>query len=197
MTAGQQPQGSEGFLHGKLLIAMPGMPDPRFGKSVIFMCQHSADGAMGLIVNKPTDLSFKELMQKMDIPTVPGTSAKAVLFGGPVDTGNGYILHSNDRTNRPPGTITVTPEISMTLTVDLLKRIARDEAPEKWLLALGYAGWGPGQIEDEIASNGWIHCEPDADIIFDSDDMETKWARAFNKLGGGGLSGLSWQSGRA
>src|SRR5215471_13459882 len=108
MASGQQPQSPEGFLHGKLLIAMPGMPDPRFGKSVIFMCQHSADGAMGLIVNKPLDLDFKNLMAKMDIQTVPQAAERPVMFGGPVDTDKGYILHSTDRTNHPPSTIVVT-----------------------------------------------------------------------------------------
>src|ERR1700759_3968374 len=104
MAAGQQPLPSEGFLHGKLLIAMPGMSDPRFGKSVIFMCQHSAAGAMGLIVNKPLDLTFKGLMGKMDIQTIAGAAERQVRFGGPVDTDKGYILHSTDRTNHPPST---------------------------------------------------------------------------------------------
>src|ERR1700759_2444079 len=105
MAGGEQPQSAEGFLHGKLLIAMPGMSDPRFGRSVIFMCQHSAEGAMGLIVNKPLDLDFKSLMQKMDIPTVPQASDRPVLFGGPVDTDRGYILHSSDGSHLPPSTI--------------------------------------------------------------------------------------------
>ena len=195
MASGQQPQSPEGFLHGKLLIAMPGMSDPRFGKSVIFMCQHSADGAMGLIVNKPLDLDFKNLMDKMDIQTVPQASARQVMFGGPVDTDRGYILHSSERTNHPPGTIVVTPEIAMTLTVDMLKKIAGGAGPSRWMMALGYAGWGPGQIESEIAANGWVHCEPDNEIIFDS-GMDDKWVRALDKLGVP-VSGLSWQSGRA
>jgi putative transcriptional regulator len=195
MATGQQPLASEGFLHGKLLIAMPGMSDPRFGKSVIFMCQHSEAGAMGLIVNKPLDLNFKNLMDKMDIPTVPLAAERRVMFGGPVDTDKGYILHSTDRTNHPPSTIVVTPEIAMTLTVDMLKRVANGNGPSRWMMALGYAGWGPGQVESEIASNGWIHCEPDNEIIFDT-AMEAKWSRAFDKLGAN-LSGLSWQSGRA
>jgi putative transcriptional regulator len=195
MAHAQQPQSSEGFLHGKLLIAMPGMPDPRFERSVIFMCQHSQEGAMGLIVNKPLDLAFRSLMEKMDIPIVPQASLRPVMFGGPVETDKGYILHSTERTNHPPGTIAVTPEIAMTLTVDMLKKIANGSGPNRWMMALGYAGWGPGQIESEIASNGWIHCEPDADIIFDT-DMDAKWSRAFSKLGAG-LSGLSSEAGRA
>jgi len=195
MTSGQQPQSSEGFLHGKLLIAMPGMPDPRFGKSVIFMCQHSAEGAMGLIVNKPLELDFKSLMDKMEIQTIPQASGRPVMFGGPVDTDRGYILHNSEHTNHPPGTIVVTPEIAMTLTVDMLKRIAGGNGPSRWLMALGYAGWGPGQIESEIAANGWIHCDPDNEIIFDRDAAD-KWVRALDKLGAR-VSGLSWQSGRA
>jgi putative transcriptional regulator len=195
MASTEQPQEPQGFLHGKLLIAMPGMPDPRFGKSVIFMCQHSDQGAMGLIVNKPIDLTFGQLMTKMDIPVAPRAPGRPVLFGGPVDTDRGYILHSNERTNLPPSTIAVTPDISMTLTVDLLKQIASGHGPDRWLMALGYAGWGPGQIESEIVSNGWIHCEPDSAIIFGT-DMEAKWSQAFAKLGAG-LSGLSSQTGRA
>lgn len=174
---------------------MPGMSDPRFERSVIFMCQHSAEGAMGLIVNKPLDLEFRELMEKMDIQTVPQAAARHVMFGGPVDTDKGYILHSSDRSNHPPSTIVVTPEIAMSLTVDMLKRVANGSGPSRWMMALGYAGWGPGQIESEIAANGWIHCEPDNEIIFGG-GMENKWVRALDKLGAN-VSGLSWQSGRA
>ncbi|MEI9886699.1 MAG: YqgE/AlgH family protein [Rhizomicrobium sp.] len=196
MTLGDQPLGREGFLHGKLLIAMPGMPDPRFDKSVIFICSHSEQGAFGLILNKPIDeLSFKSLMEKMDIPTTPQTSTRPVLLGGPVDTDSGYILHSNEAANRPPSTITVTPEIALTLTVDLLRKIAGGRGPDKWLMALGYAGWGPGQIESEMASNGWIHCDADDMLVFD-EDFDGKWAKALGKLGAS-LSGLSSEVGRA
>lgn len=191
----QQPQDQQGFLHGKLLIAMPGMSDPRFEKSVIFMCQHSGTGAMGLIVNKPIEqITFRDLMQKMDIEVSPKTSARQVLFGGPVETDRGYVLHGNERGGRQ-STMTITSEIALTPTVDMLRAIAEGRGPAQWLLALGYAGWGPGQIESEIAANGWIHCDADAAIIFGS-EMDEKWRQAFGKLGAD-LSGLSSQVGRA
>lgn len=190
----QQPQTEEGFLHGKLLIAMPGMPDSRFERSVIFMCSHTSQGALGIIVNKPIGLPFRDLMTKMDISTTPSTSKAPVMFGGPVDTDRGFVLHSNDRTNRP-STLAITSEISLTGTLDVLREISEGRGPQRWLMALGYAGWAPGQIESEIASNGWIHCEPDNDIVFGR-EMDTKWARAFAKLGAG-LSGLSSEVGRA
>lgn len=192
---GQQPQAEQGLLHGKLLIAMPGMPDPRFEKSVILMCSHSAQGALGLIVNKPiAGLPFRELMTKMDIATGEATPRNPVLFGGPVDTDHGYVLHANERANRP-STLAITPEIALTPTVDMLRAIAAGRGPERWLMALGYAGWGPGQIESEIAANGWIHCDADTALVFDA-PMEAKWMLAFGKLGAG-LSGLSTEMGRA
>jgi putative transcriptional regulator len=191
----QHAEGEEGFLHGKLLIAMPGMPDNRFEKSVIFMCSHSAKGALGLIVNKPIPaLPFRELMTKMDIEVTEATPRAPVLFGGPVDTDRGYVLHSNDRTSRP-SSLAITPEISLTPTVDVLRAIAGGRGPEHWLMALGYAGWGPGQIENEMAGNGWIHCDADAGLVFEA-EMDAKWRLAFGKLGAG-LSGLSSEVGRA
>jgi putative transcriptional regulator len=191
----QQPHDGEGFLHGKLLIAMPGMSDPRFEKSVIFMCSHSAQSALGLIINKPIEgLPFRDLMIKMDIPVTDVTSKAPVLFGGPVETDRGYILHSNERSNRP-ATTAITSEISLTPTVDMLRAISEGRGPEKWLLTLGYAGWGPGQIESEIVRNGWIHCDADAALVFDA-EMDAKWGKAFGKLGAG-LSGLSSEAGRA
>ncbi|HEX4304176.1 MAG TPA: YqgE/AlgH family protein [Rhizomicrobium sp.] len=191
----QQPQAHQGFLHGKLLIAMPGMQDQRFEKSVIMMCSHSDEGALGLIVNKPIPaLPFRDLMTKMDIPVTDATPRNPVLYGGPVETDRGYVLHSADRTHRN-STVAVTPEIALTPTVDVLRAIAEGRGPERWLMALGYAGWGPGQIESEIVANGWIHCDADAGIVFDA-GMDDKWRLAFGKLGAG-LSGLSSQVGRA
>jgi putative transcriptional regulator len=191
----EQPQEKQGFLHGKLLIAMPGMLDPRFEQSVIFMISHGETGAMGLIVNKPIpQLGFRELMQKMDIPVTAATSSKPVLFGGPVDTDRGYVLHGMERSHRQ-STLDVTSDIRLTPTVDMLRAIAEGRGPERWLLALGYAGWGPGQIESEIAANGWIHCDADPELVFDAAD-DDKWRLAFGKLGAG-LSGLSSEAGRA
>ena len=191
----EQPQGEQGFLHGKLLIAMPGMPDNRFERSVIFMIQHASTGAMGLIVNKPIpQLTFRELMEQMSIETTPATSTRAVLFGGPVETDRGYVLHGHDGAGRP-STLDVTPEISLTPTVDMLRAIAEGRGPTQWLLALGYAGWGAGQIESEIAANSWIHCDADPGLVFAA-AAEDKWRLALGRLGVG-LSGLSSQAGRA
>ncbi len=191
----EQPQDKQGFLHGKLLIAMPGMSDPRFEQSVILMIAHSDTGAMGLIVNKPIpQLGFRDLMEKMDIATTDTTPAKPVLFGGPCETDHGYVLHGQERSNRQ-STLTVTPDILLTPTVDMLRAIADGRGPERWLMALGYAGWGPGQIESEIVANGWIHCDADTGLVFDA-EAEDKWRLAFGKLGAG-LSGLSSEAGRA
>ena len=186
---------SDGFLTGKLLIAMPGMSDPRFEKSVIFMCSHSAQGALGLIVNKPIEgLPFRELMSKMDIPVSDATPRTTVMFGGPVDTDRGYVLHSNERSNSP-STLPVTEQIALTPTIDILRAIARGEGPQQFLFALGYAGWGSGQIEDEIAANGWVHCDSDSGIVFQN-DVSSKWVLAFAKLGAK-ISGLSSDVGHA
>ena len=190
-----QWRNSDGFLTGKLLIAMLGMPDMRFEKSVIFMCSHSAEGALGLIVNKPLDgLPFRELMTQMDIPVTDATPSVPVMFGGPVETDRGYVLHSNERAS-VSASLAVTSEISLTPTIDILRAIARGTGPQKFLFALGYAGWGPGQIEDEIAGNGWIHCDADSEIIFRG-DATSKWELALAKLGAS-ISGLSSDIGHA
>ena len=190
-----QWRNSDGFLTGKLLIAMPGMPDMRFEKSVIFMCSHSAEGALGLIVNKPLDgLPFRELMTQMDIPVTDATPSVPVMFGGPVETDRGYVLHSNERAS-VSASLAVTSEISLTPTIDILRAIARGTGPQKFLFALGYAGWGPGQIEEEIAGNGWIHCDADSELIFRG-DATSKWELALAKLGAS-ISGLSSDIGHA
>jgi|SRR5579871_280894 len=190
-----QTRQSDGFLTGKLLIAMPGMSDPRFEKTVIFMCSHSADGALGLIVNRPIPgLPFRELMAKMDIEVTDATPSTPVMFGGPVETERGYVLHSNERSNSP-ATLAVTPQIALTPTIDILRNIARGEGPQEFLFALGYAGWGPGQIESEIAANGWIHCDADNAIVFKRDGV-SKWQQALAKLGAN-ISGLSSDVGHA
>lgn len=185
-----------GFLEGKLLVALPGMPDPRFEKSVIFMCAHSLEtGAMGLVINKPIEgLNFRDLIEKLEIPTQPGTPDFPILYGGPMDTGRGFVLHSNDY-EREDATLAVSADVSLTATLDILRAIAEGKGPERAIFALGYAGWAPGQIEDEIRANGWIHCDADAEILF-SADANTKWSTAFSKLGID-ISGLTSIAGRA
>ncbi|HVP83242.1 MAG TPA: YqgE/AlgH family protein [Rhizomicrobium sp.] len=185
----------EGFLEGKLLIALPGMPDPRFEKSVIFICAHSDEGAMGLIINKAVEgLSFREMMERLKINVSETTPDTPILFGGPVQTGRGFVLHSGEFESRD-STMPVTEEISLTATLDILRAIANGTGPEKSLFALGYAGWDSGQIEDEIRANGWVHCDADNAIIFD-DALNDKWSRALKKLGID-MSGLSAHTGRA
>jgi putative transcriptional regulator len=185
----------ESFLEGKLLIALPGMPDPRFEKSVIFICAHSGEGAMGLIINKPVEgLSFREMMEKLKIGVTSNTPDRPILFGGPVQTGRGFVLHSGEFESQD-STMPVTEDISLTATLDILRAISIGQGPQKALFALGYAGWDGGQIEDEIRANGWVHCDADNAIIFD-DELDNKWSRALKKLGID-MSGLSAHTGRA
>lgn len=187
--------GGDSFLEGKLLIAMPGMPDPRFEKSVIFMCAHSAKGAMGLIINKPIDgLSFRDLMVKLEIGVSAERADAPILFGGPMQMGRGFVLHSAEYAGEDT-TLAITPEISLTATVDILRAISAGRGPAKSILALGYAGWGEGQIEDEILANGWIHCDADAHLLFET-DFDARWQTAIAKLGAD-ISGLSAEAGRA
>ena len=198
MASKDHPRAVEGesFLEGKLLIALPGRPDPRFEKSVIFVCAHSLQtGAMGLIINKQIEgLDFSDLVQKLDIPMSARTPHSPVLYGGPVETGRGFVLHSGDYES-DDSTLPVTEDISLTATLDILRAIADGRGPAKSIFALGYAGWGAGQIEDEIRSNGWIHCEPDPNLLFDV-ELDSKWATALAKLGID-VSGLSAHAGRA
>lgn len=195
MAPDQKHKGNDGFLLGKLLIALPGMPDKRFAKSVIFMCSHSDQGAMGLIVNKPFEgLSFRELVERLDVSVTSNTPDPPILFGGPVSTGQGFVLHSSDFANGE-ATMSVTSEISLTASIDILRAIAEGRGPEKSLFALGYAGWGPGQIEDELSSNGWIHCDAEKGILFDL-NCDDKWRAALATLGAD-ISGLSAEAGRA
>ncbi len=182
-------------LTGKLLIAMPGMGDPRFERSVIFMCSHGEDGALGLIVNKPTPaISSPQLLEQLDIDV--GSSARSidVHFGGPVENGRGFVLHSSDYTAND-STLTVGSDFGMTATLDILEDIALGEGPNEALLALGYSGWGPGQLEDEIRENGWLAVDSSMDIVFAQDD-DGKWAAALSSIGVDPLT-LSATAGRA
>lgn len=182
-------------LTGKLLIAMPGMGDPRFEHAVIYLCAHSGDGAMGLIVNKPAlDLSFSGLLTQLGIPVTPRESEIKVHFGGPVEHGRGFVLHSADYAS-DGSTLQVDTRFAMTATVDVLKAIAEGSGPERALLALGYAGWGPGQLEAEIAQNGWLTADAEGDIVFAEDDAG-KWQAALKSIGVDALM-LSAAAGRA
>lgn len=169
-------------LSGTLLIAMPGMGDPRFETSVVFLCAHSDEGAMGLVVNKPApDLALDDLLEQLDIDRGPGSAGAQVHFGGPVEGARGFVLHSRDYPERP-GSLKVNEAFSMTATRDILEDIASGKGPEAALATLGYTGWGPGQLEGELAQNAWLTVEADQAIVFDPDDGG-KWTAALKKLG--------------
>ncbi|MGF1640624.1 MAG: YqgE/AlgH family protein [Rhodospirillales bacterium] len=169
------------YLAGQLLVAMPGMQDPRFVKTVIYMCAHNAEGAMGLVVNRTLEaLTFPDLLEQLSIETTPRTKRIGVHFGGPVETGRGFVLHSAEYLQ--DGSMVVDGGFALTATVDILKDIAAGTGPQRCLLALGYSGWGPGQLDSEIRANGWLHVAADADLVFD-DTLDTKWDRAMAKIG--------------
>lgn len=169
------------FLAGQLLIAMPGMQDERFAKTVIYMCAHTPDGAMGLVLNQALEsLTFPDLLEQLGIEEEAGRADIRVHVGGPVEAGRGFVLHSLDY--RQEATLPVAEDIALTATVDILKAIARGGGPKRRLLALGYSGWGPGQLDDEIRANGWLQAPADPDLVFDT-NLEGKWERAIAKLG--------------
>ena len=178
-----------GYLDGQLLIAMPVMGDPRFERSVIYVCAHSSEGAMGIIVNRPAgSIDFPELLVQLDIikeadqiKLPEKAESMKVLKGGPVETGRGFVLHSSDFFIKD-ATLRIDEGVCLTATVDILKAIARGAGPKHAILALGYAGWAPGQLETEIQDNGWLHCDADPELIFGG-DVEEKYQRALRKIG--------------
>jgi putative transcriptional regulator len=177
------------YLDGQMLIAMPGIGDPRFDRSVIFLCVHSPDGAMGLVVNRAAEaLSFAELLQRLDllpeneqIKLPPQVQAMKVQIGGPVESGRGFVLHTSDY-HAADSTLPIDEGLGLTATLDVLRAIAAGNGPRQALLALGYAGWGPGQLEQEIQHNGWLNCESDESLLFDT-DLDAKYDLALRKLG--------------
>ena len=182
-------------LTGKLLIAMPDMGDPRFAHSVVFICAYSEEGAMGLVINKPTDdLRLSSLLEQLDITRSPDARDLAVHFGGPVEHGRGFVLHDYGY-HSSISTLDVSEDFAMTATLDILEDLAQARGPGQAIIALGYAGWGPGQLESEIAQNGWLTCEADQDLVFGTPDA-LKWEAALKKLGISALT-LSADAGRA
>ncbi len=181
--------GDRGYLDGQFLVAMPGMADDRFARSVIYMCAHTSEGSMGIVLNqRAPQLKLPELLVQLGlVPEDEGIllPAKAqrinVLRGGPVETGRGFVLHSADFFV-DSATMPVDDGLCLTTTIDILKAIARGEGPDRAVLALGYSGWGAGQIEEEIKENAWLSCPADAEIIFD-DGIETKYDRVMRSLG--------------
>jgi putative transcriptional regulator len=188
---GQRGKGApqRGYLDGQMLIAMPSMRDERFARTLIYVCAHSSEGAMGIIVNQPAaNVNFADLLVQLEVikdsdliqlPRRAGTVQ--VLKGGPVEPGRGFVLHSSDFFIEN-STLPIDDGICLTATLDVLKAIANGNGPASALLALGYAGWAPGQLETEIQENGWLHCSADSDLIF-GDDLVHKYERALRKLG--------------
>jgi putative transcriptional regulator len=178
-----------GYLDGQMLIAMPTMGDERFERCLIYLCAHSTEGAMGIIVNQAAaNINFPELLvqlevipaaERIELPTRAETVK--VLKGGPVETGRGFVLHSADFFIEN-STLPIDEGICLTATLDILKAIARGDGPASAILALGYAGWAPGQLENEIQQNGWLHCSADSELIFGT-DTEAKYDKALQKIG--------------
>ena len=182
-------------LAGKLIVAMPAMGDPRFAHSVILICAHSDEGAMGLIVNKPVpDFSFAALLAQLKIANKGHGRDISVHFGGPVERGRGFVLHSGDYAGGQ-ATTQVQGGYGMTATLDVLEALAGGGGPKQALLALGYAGWGPGQLEGEIARNDWLVSDPTEEVIFSPKDSG-KWTGALRQMGIDPIS-LSPRAGRA
>lgn len=172
----------DGHLTGMLLVAMPTMQDPRFAHSVIYLCAHSRDGAMGLVVNQVVDnITLPHVIGQLGIE-MPAADEKGspVHFGGPVETSRGFLLHSPDYVLE--STLVIDDSFALTATVDVLKAIAAGQGPSRRFFALGYAGWAPGQLDREIQDNGWLMVPADPELVFSSDN-ETKWQRAMAKIG--------------
>jgi putative transcriptional regulator len=188
-TEARRDGGERRFLDGQLLVAMPGMSDERFAKSVIYLCAHSEEGAMGIVVNQPSRVkNFPELLVQLQVIapqeriSLPrGAEEIQVLSGGPVQTDRGFVLHTPDFF-LDNSTLPIDDSVSLTATVDILRAIAAGEGPDRALLALGYAGWDAGQLEDEIQHNGWLHCPADPSLLFDR-DLSGKYTRALRSMG--------------
>tara|TARA_Y100001960_G_C14747177_1_gene866302 strand:- start:880 stop:1509 length:630 start_codon:yes stop_codon:yes gene_type:complete len=169
------------YLPGQILVAMPGMNDPRFERSVIYMCAHNHEGAMGIVINRAIDsITFPEMLEQMGIKTSQSFDAIRVLLGGPVEQARGFVLHSPDYLQE--ASMMVDVNVALTANIDILRAIAEGEGPRNCLLALGYSGWGPGQLDAEILQNGWLSLSADDDLVFGK-DLDAKWERAMAKIG--------------
>ncbi len=170
----------ETSLAGQLLIAMPGLPDPEFDHAVIYLCAHTGEGAMGIVVNRPLAVpKFADLLSQLEVNPHPPARAIALCKGGPVDHSRGFVLHTTDWTG--DGSLNVDGKVALTASLDILKALARGGGPRAGILALGYANWGPGQLDDEIRQNAWLNANPDLELLF-GQDHDSKWSRALAKL---------------
>ncbi len=175
-----RPSPEETTLTGQVLIAMPSMDDPRFSQSVIYVCAHTEEGAMGIVVNRPLATpSFEDLLRQLKVDPVPPARKIRLCSGGPVDNARGFVLHTADWTD--DASLRVDEALALTASLDILKAIATGGGPSKGLLALGYAGWGPGQLDNEMGQNAWLSAPVDLDVLFDPDNA-TKWRRALATL---------------
>ena len=171
---------ADAYLTGQLLIAMPGMEDQRFAQSVIYMCAHTDEGAMGIVLNKPLRKpSFEDLLRQLDVTPVPPARRIQLCQGGPVDHARGFVLHTADWTG--DGSLRVDERIALTASLDVLKAIAEGAGPREGLLALGYASWGPGQLDQEMQQNVWLSAPAGQGLVFDT-AHDTKWRRALASL---------------
>ncbi len=190
-----QNAGDRTFLAGRVLISMPGIEDDRFARSIIYLCVHTPDQAMGVTLNRPAEgLSLGDILRTLDMP-LPSVADEPVLIGGPVERERGFVLHTDDYMCEQ-SSLPVAGGVALTATKEVLKAISSGEfGPRKAILAMGYAGWGPGQLEREIRNNVWLNCEADEGLLFDPNPVD-KWSKALAKIGvhAGKLSG---QSGRA
>ena len=169
------------YLEGQLLLAMPGIGDPRFERAVILVCQHSAEGAMGLIINRPFQrLSVAELLQQLEVDPPEEFENTPVHAGGPVEPSRGFVVHTADY--QQPSTLPVTDKIHLTATLDILRDMAAHRGPSKTLVALGYAGWAPGQLDKELTRHGWLSAPATGAIVFDA-PIDQKWSRAMSSIG--------------
>jgi putative transcriptional regulator len=172
---------SSSYLVGQFLVAMPGMADPRFENTVIYMCHHAADGAMGIVVNRAIeDLAFTDILGQLGIKGGRSCDEIRVHRGGPVEMSRGFVLHTTDYHRE--GTLVVNDEVALSATTEVLRAIAFGEGPSRSLMALGYAGWGQGQLDDEIKNNVWLSVPADVELLF-ALDLGSKWSRALAKLG--------------
>lgn len=171
----------EGYLTGKLLIAMPTLHDSWFDRTVIYICSHDSEGAMGLVINKENeDVSGNDIAEQLDLPNSENAKLGVLRHGGPVEEQRGFVLHTRDFEQET--TVKVGTDFSLTATVDILKKIATDKGPESFIVALGYSGWGAGQLDDEIQQNSWLSVDPDKSLVF-SPKLDDLWAKAIGKLG--------------
>ena len=171
-------------LANHFLIAMPAMQDPIFGGTVVYVCEHNENGVLGVVINKPTDMTMEVLFERIDLKLAAGSDApiinEPIMFGGPVQDDRGFVLHTPGA--RYSSSLTVTDEIAFTTSIDVLEAVAKGDGPERLLVSIGYSGWSPGQLEDEIGRNGWLTVGASADILFDF-PIEQRYVAAIKLLG--------------